>query len=384
MHSNGSTVPGTSAADTIVVGGGIIGLTTAIALAERGHEVTVIDPGQRKGIGSWSGGGILSPLHPWRYDRAVNDLARRSQQGFPELCRQLRDRAGVDPELRALGMLYVGLPSRPPVDHERSREWAREEGVEFQELEGDELLASEPELNPLAEDGLRLPSVAWVRNPRIMRGLARLAQLNGVTLQEGTTVLRLRTDGTAVRGVETDSGVWEGERVVVAAGPWSAPLLERVGVTLPVRPVKGAMLLLHSARQVLSQVVMAGDHYLIPRADNRILVGSTMEEAGYDTRTSLGAVRALSQSAVEIIPATANMELESYWSGLRPGSPDDRPFIGPVSGIDGLYVNSGHFRNGVVHAPASAELLATLIDGEEPPLDPVSFAPDRPLSEEEE
>ena len=383
MHSNGSTAPGTSSADTVIVGGGIIGLTTAIALAERGHEVTVLDPGRRKGIGSWSGGGILSPLHPWRYDGAVNDLARRSQQGYPELCRQLRDRAGVDPELRSLGMLYVGLPSRPPVDHERSREWAREEGVEFQELEGDELLAHEPELNPLAEGGLRLPSVAWVRNPRIMRGLSRLAQLNGVTIQDGSTALQLRTHGDTVRGVETDSGVWEAARVVVAAGPWSAPLLKGVGVTLPVRPVKGTMLLLQSARQVLSQVVMAGDHYLIPRADNRILVGSTMEEAGFDVRTSLGAVRALSQSAVEIIPATANMELESYWSGLRPGSPDDRPFIGPFSGMSGLYVNSGHFRNGVVHAPASAELLASLIAGEEPPLDPAPFAPDRSLGEDQ-
>ncbi|HKL76749.1 MAG TPA: glycine oxidase ThiO [Gammaproteobacteria bacterium] len=377
MHSNGSTAPATSAADTLVIGGGIMGLTTAIALAERGYSVSVVDPGRRQGIGSWSGGGILSPLYPWRYDPSVNELARRSQQGYPELCRQLRERAGVDPELRNMGMVYADLPSRAPVDHDRSREWAREEGVEFQELDGDELLEAEPELTPLAEGALRLPTTAWVRNPRVMRGLVRLAQLSGVALHDGVTILGLRTEGDRVRGVYTDSGEWDAEQVVVAAGPWSGPLLERIGVNLPVRPVKGTMLLLQANRQVLDQVVMAGDHYLIPRADNRILVGSTMEDAGFDTRTSLGSVRALSQAAVEIVPATANMELETYWSGLRPGSPDDRPFIGPVTGIDGLYVNSGHFRNGVVHAPASAELIAALMAGEETPVDPAPFAPDR-------
>ncbi|MEF8792508.1 MAG: glycine oxidase ThiO [Thiohalorhabdus sp.] len=363
------------------MGGGIMGLTTALALIDRSESVTVLDPGRRQGISSWAGGGILSPLFPWRQDPAVNALARRSQQVYPELCRRLRERAGVDPELRSLGMVYADFPSKAPLDRERGRDWARDQGIEFQELDGEGLMDLEPELSPVAEYGLRLPGIAWLRNPRLMRGLARLAHEAGAGLVDGATALRLIQEGDTVRGVETDRGPLHAERVVVAAGPWSRELIRPLGVELPVRPIKGGMILLQSSRPLLGQLVMAGGHYLIPRADNRLLVGSTVDDAGFDSRTSLGAVRALAQAAVDMVPETANLELEDYWAGLRPSSPDDRPFIGAVPEIEGLYLNTGHSRNGVVHAPASAEMLATALTGEEPPLDPSLFAVDRELPE---
>ena len=382
MYSSGAGGLSTYEADTLVVGGGIIGLTTALALVDRGESVTVLDPGHRQGISSWAGGGILSPLFPWRQDGAVNALARRSQQVYPELCRRLRERAGVDPEMRGLGMVYADFPSKAPVDRERARGWARDQGIEFQELDGDGLIDLEPELSPVAEYGLRLPGIAWLRNPRLMRGMSRLVNEAGAGLVDGATVLHLIQEGDAVRGVQTDRGSLRAERVVVAAGPWSQELIRPLGIDLKVRPMKGAMLLLQSSRALIGQLVMAGSHYLIPRADNRLLVGSTVDDAGFDSRTSLGSVRALAQAAVDMVPETANLELEDYWAGLRPSSPDDRPFIGSVPGIDGLYLNTGHSRNGVVHAPASAELLAAAMAGEEPPLDPGQFAVDRELPED--
>lgn len=381
MYSSGAGGLSTYEADTLVVGGGIMGLTTALALVDRGESVTVLDPGHRQGVSSWAGGGILSPLFPWRQDPAVNALARRSQQVYPELCRQVRERAGVDPEMRGLGMVYADFPSKAPVDRERARDWAREQGVEFQELDGEGLIDLEPELSPVAEYGMRLPGTTWLRNPRLMRGLTGLVHEAGAGFVDGARVLQLIREGNAVRGVQTDRGVLHAERVVVAAGPWSRELVRPLGVDLPVRPIKGAMLLLQSNRPLLGQLVMAGSHYLIPRADNRMLVGSTVDDAGFDSRTSLGAVRALAQAAVDMVPETANLELENYWAGLRPGSPDDRPFIGAAPGIDGLYLNTGHSRNGVVHAPASAEILAAAMTGEEPPIDPAPFAVDRELPE---
>jgi len=374
LHSTEAGGLSTYEADTLVVGGGIIGLTTALALADRGYSVTVIDPGRRAGISSWAGGGILSPLYPWRQDAAVNALARRSQQVYPELCRQIRERAGVDPEMRHLGMVYADFPSKAPVDRDQAQTWARDQGVEFQELEGEELVDLEPELSPVAEYGLRLPGIAWLRNPRLMRGLVRLTNEAGITLLDGVSALELTRQGGAVGGVTTDRGPIKAARVVLAAGPWTPQLLEPLGPQLPVRPVKGTMLLLSGNRPLLGEVVMAGSHYLIPRADNRLLVGSTVEDAGFDSRTSLGAVRALAQAAVEMVPETADLELEDYWAGLRPGSPDGRPFIGAVPDTRGLFVNTGHSRNGVVHAPASAELLAAAITGEEPAVDPAPFA----------
>jgi len=365
--------------DTLVLGGGIIGLTTALALAERGQAVTVLDPGRRSGISSWAGGGILSPLYPWRQDAAVNALARRSQQVYPELCRQIRERVGVEPEMRSLGMVYADFPSKAPVDRERARDWARELGVEFQELAGEEVTDLEPAVSPVAEYGLRLPGIAWLRNPRLMRGLMRLANEAGVQLLDGVTARALVREGGAVRGAHTDHGTFSAERVVVAAGPWSPELVAPLGVDLPVRPVKGTMLLLQGTRPLIGQLVMAGSHYLIPRADSRLLVGSTVEESGFDARTSLGSVRALAQAAVEMVPESANLELETYWAGLRPATPDERPFVGAVPGVEGLYVNTGHSRNGVVHAPASAELLAAALTGEEPAVDPAPFAVDREM-----
>lgn len=357
-----------------MVGGGIVGIATALSLANRGQEVLVLDPGRREGISSWSGGGILSPLYPWRHTAAANSLARYSQNLFGELARRMRDVTGVDPELHSEGMLYADFPSRQPVNHSNAREWCREAGYTFEELEGDEVTNREPELSPVVEAGFRLPAVQWIRNPRLMRGLRRLAEEAGVAFRDGTSVVGLQTDNGSLQGVETDGGAIPCRQGVIATGPWSGDLLRRAGVSLPVRPIKGSMLLLQASRQLLGEVVMTGEQYLIPRADNRLLVGSTTEESGFDSRTSLGSVRSLAQAAVDMMPATANLELADYWSGLRPESPDGTPFIGPVAAIEGLYVNTGHFRNGVVQAPGSGELLAALMTDEEPPLDPTPFA----------
>lgn len=378
MYASGPNGLGRQEFDTLIVGGGVEGLTTALALADRGSRVAVMDAARPRGPSSWAGGGILSPLYPWTHDASVNRLAWRSQALYPDLCRTVQAETGVDPELRSTGMLYVDFPSHPPVDHEAARAWAGEHGVRLEELEGDGAVEREPLLSPLASSAVYMPEVGWVRNPRLMRGLVRLAQERGVQVLDGVTVLDLVADGDLVSGVRTDAGSLEGERVIVAAGAWSGALLEQsLGEALPVHPVKGEMLLLQADRPLLSGVVMAGSHYLIPRADNRILVGSTVKDRGFDARPSLGGMRSLTQAAVEMVPDTAVLKVEDYWAGLRPGSPDGRPFIGPMPGWRGLYVNAGHFRNGLVHAPASAELLAARVAGETGVLDPEPFAPGR-------
>jgi glycine oxidase len=378
LYASGPNGLGNQAFDTLVVGGGVEGLATALAFADRGSRVAVLDAARLRGPSSRAGGGILSPLYPWTHDPSVNRLAWRSQGLYPDLCRTIQAETGVDPELRRTGMLYVDFPSHPPVDYEAAQAWAEAHGVRLEELEGEATLEREPLLSPLASGSLFMPEVAWVRNPRLMGGMLRLAQERGVQVLDGVTVLGLESEGDLVRGVRTDVGALEGERTIVAAGAWSGALLaQSLGEELPVYPVKGEMLLLQADRPLLSGVVMAGSHYLIPRADNRILVGSTVKDRGFDARPSLGGVRSLSQAAVEMVPDTAVLKMEDYWAGLRPGSPDGRPFIGSLAGWRGLYVNTGHFRNGLAQAPASAELLAAQAAGETPVLDPEPFSPDR-------
>lgn len=379
MHPTESPGPVPNGAHTLVIGGGVIGLTSAVWLRRLGQTVTVVDPGCRAGISSWAGGGILSPLFPWQHPEPVNTLGRRSLGLYPELAEELRGKGGLDPEIRTLGMTYADFPSKIPLDRSHARQWANEQGLPCEELEGEMLTHQEPEVSPVAEYGFRMPGVACLRTPRLVRGLQRLFLEQGGHLLDGVSVRGLRCSDGGVAGVTTDRGVWQADQVVVAAGPWSRDLLSPLGMDLPVDPVKGVMLLLHSHRPLLGQILMAGSHYLIPRSDNRILVGSTQEDTGFDDRISLGSARTLAQAAVEMVPACAELELEDYWAGLRPTSPDDCPFIGPVPGVAGLFVNTGHFRNGIVQAPASAELLASLMVGKDPVLDPGPYRPAREL-----
>ncbi len=365
--------------DTVVIGGGIVGLATAVALAARHHRVAVIDAGYTPGTSSWAGGGILAPLYPWSQPAAIHPLVYRSQALYPELCQRIWERTEIDPELRSQGMLYLDLPPDRPLEKELARRWAREQGVGHHELASDRVTAYEPLVDSKATGGLLFPDVAWIRTPRFLRGMARLAQILGVELWERRTALGISLSRRTFTHLQTDAGPVEAKNAVIAAGAWSRGLLAPLGIDLPVDPVKGEMLLLRGSRPVIHRVVVAGGHYLIPRADDRVLVGSTLVEQGFDHRITLGSVSTLSRAAVELAPETADLELEGCWAGLRPGTPDGLPFIGPLAGFHGLFVNTGHFRNGVVLAPASAELLADQMQGERPRLDPEPFQPDRTI-----
>jgi glycine oxidase len=167
---------------------------------------------------------------------------------------------------------------------------------------------------------------------------------------------------------------------VVAAGAWSAPLLAPLGVDLPVRPVRGQILWYMLPRPVLGQMLMRDGRYVIPRQDGVVLVGSTVEEAGFDDSTTEEAGRDLREAAAAIMPLLGTLAVQGQWAGLRPGSPEGVPMIGAVPGFSGLWLNTGHFRNGVNLAPGSAELLEALLSGAQPALDPAPYDPARLLA----
>jgi len=179
-----------------------------------------------------------------------------------------------------------------------------------------------------------------------------------------------------VHGVLTEQGEINAERVVIAGGAWSALLLESVGMNLPVKPVRGQMILYRAEPGVVQRIVLSRDRYVIPRRDGRILVGSTLEDVGFDKGTTRAAMQELEAEAIRLIPALANYRIEHHWAGLRPGSPQGIPYILQHPRMAGLFVNTGHFRNGVVLGPASARLLVDIMLKREPILDPVPYMPD--------
>ncbi len=350
-----------------IVGGGIIGLLSAYELALAGESVVIID---RQSVGdeaSWAGGGILSPLYPWRYPEAVDPLARWSQTHYPELVETLRRETGVDPEWTRSGLLILDAE-----DSRAGLDWCQAHGVVAELLNPGAVL--EPALRTSSNPALSLSDVAQVRNPRLLKALTHRLRSLGAVFKEGVAVTGFEFSGKVFSGIRTGSGTLSADRCLVAAGPWSTSLLATVGLDLPLRPVKGQMLVLRGAASPFSRILLRESRYLIPRRDGRILVGSTQEEAGFDKSTTPVARELLFAAACALVPELGDWQIEHHWAGLRPGSPDGVPYIGEHPEITGLYVNTGHFRNGIVLAPASARLIVDLMLSRSPLIDPGQFS----------
>ncbi|WP_312514221.1 glycine oxidase ThiO [Stutzerimonas nitrititolerans] len=360
----------------LVVGGGVIGLLSSLLLARGGVDVTLIERQAAGTEASWAGGGIVSPLYPWRYSPAVTALAHWSQDYYPQLGQTLLRQTGIDPEVYATGLYWLDLQ-----DEDEALAWAERQGRALYPVPMEQVRAAVPALGDGFSRAVFMPGVANVRNPRLLAALREaLQRMPNVRVVEHSPVEALIQEGRRIVGVRTAEREWRGEQVVMAAGAWSAELLAPLGIELPVKPMKGQMILYKCAEDFLPSMVLAKRRYAIPRRDGHILVGSTLEDVGFDKAPTEDALESLKATAVELLPALVNAEVVKHWAGLRPGSPDGVPYIGAMSGFDGLWLNCGHFRNGLVLAPASCQLLADLMLGRKPSIDPAPYAPGQRFS----
>jgi len=355
----------------VIVGGGVIGLLTAFNLASAGQQVVLLERSNVGQESSWAGGGIVSPLYPWRYSPAVTALAHWSQDFYPQLAEHLFATTGVDPEVHTTGLYWLDLD-----DEAEALAWARREQRPLSAVDISVAHDAVPVLGGGFSRAIYMADVANVRNPRLVKSLkAALSALPAVTIHEHCEVSGFIREGEQVLGVQTSLGEIRGDQVVLAAGAWSGELLKSLGLALPVEPVKGQMILYKCASDFLSCMVLAKGRYAIPRRDGHILIGSTLEHEGFDKTPTASALESLKASAIELIPALAQAEVVGQWAGLRPGSPEGIPYIGPVPGLEGLWLNCGHYRNGLVLAPASCQLFTDLMLGREPIIDPAPYAP---------
>ncbi|GGC03748.1 putative D-amino acid oxidase [Marinobacterium zhoushanense] len=356
--------------ETVVVGAGVIGLMTARELARSGVKVTLIERGVSAHEASWAGGGIVSPLYPWRHGDAITRLALWSQSSYTLLAQELCVETGCDPELRQKGILMVDVQ-----DEAEALRWGHDHYRPLIKVDAEFIHNKEPRLNPDFTSAMWMPEVASIRNPRLGRALRiSVEQHPNIELVEQCEAQGFILQGERIQGVRTSRGEFRADATVIAGGAWSAQLIASLGLRLPVEPVRGQMMVFKAPVGLIDRIVMLDGRYLIPRNDGRILVGSTLEHVGFDKGTTDEARDSLHQTALKILPDLAQYPVEYHWAGLRPGSPEGIPFIGAVPGYNGLYLNCGHYRNGLVLAPASTRLLSDILLERSPVIDPAPYA----------
>jgi glycine oxidase len=371
--------------DVLIVGGGVIGLSLACELADQGAGVRLVDRGPLGREASWAGAGILPPAPSPPQRDPYAELCRLSGELYPIWSARLREETGVDNGFRKCGGVYLATDEAQQAELQQlSAEW-RTQGIRAEPLDGDQLVEREPALagsRQCLRAAWLLPDEAQVRNPRHLKALMLACARRGVELSPGVAVEGFRLASGRVAETVTSSGRLAAGQVCVASGPWSKSLLGGLGVEVPLRPVRGQMVLLSSPRQVLRSIVNAGKQYLVPRPDGRILVGSTEEDAGFDKRTTAQAIRDLLDLAVRLAPPLQELTMETCWAGLRPASHDDLPYLGRVPGCENLFLASGHFRQGLRLSPATAVVMSRLMLGtdrdiKDPGVDLAPFRVDR-------
>jgi glycine oxidase len=362
----------TTTAEIVIVGGGVIGLTTAFLLAREGANVELLDKGDFGQEASWAGAGILPPASVEHARQPFDQLRALSRQLLPDLVADLQQRTGIDSGFVRCG----GLELAGAGEETDEREW-RGAGIECRFIDAVEASRMEPALAPGLAGAWYLPELAQVRNPRLLKALIGGCAGCGVRMTACCPVQRLEIRGQRIAGLHTANGFVGGDSFLIAAGAWSDALLEQAGWKPGIRPIRGQIVLLNTLALPFRHVLMWGPRYLVPRPDGRVLAGSTEEDAGFDKRTTAQAVQELLALACRLVPSLANAALERCWAGLRPGSPDGLPFLGPVPGFDNLFVAAGHFRAGIQLSAGTALVMKELLLGQPATMALAAFRLDR-------
>lgn len=355
--------------DILIIGGGIIGMLTAHQLRLAGASVRILERNQMAQESTWAGGGILSPLYPWRYPNAVTALARWGQERYPDYCATLLASSGKDAEYEHSGLLI-----QAEAEQDQALAWAAQHGSSIELIDQNQIAELEPNLVLRPNQALWMPDVGQVRNPRFAAALLAEIKRIGVQISEHTEVTDIPVEKGIAR-VSTAQGNLSAGKVIVCAGAWSRTLLLTLGYAPKIEPVKGQMLVFQAQPGVIRHMCLMADRYVIPRRDGHILFGSTIEHTGFDKSTNIEARVALEQIAKQRYPVLGQFPIEKHWAGLRPGTPDGIPYIGQHPAADNLYLNAGHFRNGVVLGLASARLAADLVLGRETIVNPADYSP---------
>ncbi|MDQ2908494.1 MAG: glycine oxidase ThiO [Candidatus Eremiobacteraeota bacterium] len=346
----------------VVVGAGLIGLSIAYELAVRGAEVRVIDAGEAGRGASWAGAGMLAPFTEGVINEAFAAFCAESLARYPAFAADIERRGGVDARLRLDGIVEAAYDESQERRLRASANALCDRGLEARYVGAREARSLEPALGNDVRGASFSPSEGAIDNRRLGRALRAACLALAVRIDERLGEVALEADTRRVLGIRTVHGFVPADSVVNAAGAWAGalagvPAHARVAVV----PIKGQMLALAMPRGLVRRVVWVPGAYLVPRDDGRLLIGATVEDAGFDVRVTAGGVARLLAAALAALPALADLAVAETWAGLRPGTPDGLPHIGATA-LAGYVVATGHYRNGILLAPATAAAIADILE----------------------
>ncbi len=358
--------------DVVIVGGGIIGMAIAWRACQRGMKVTVLERDMAGQATSSVAAGMLAPVVEVEFGdagRRLLELGLRSAEMWSTFASELEADTGASVGLMGTGTLLVARDDDDARELERQLVFRQSLGLAVERLRPSEAREREPALAPTVRLALEAPEDHSVDPRRVVSALRTACESAGVELREHTPVARIELDavGARITGVALRGGEHlAAGQVVLAAGPWSGQIEGLpVGAGVPVRPVKGQILRLRdpAGPGLLRRVLRFGGGYLVPREDGRYVLGATVEERGFELAATAGGVYELLRDAHELVPGISELEVEELSVGLRPGTPDNGPAIGPAS-VQGLIWATGHYRNGILLAPLTAQLVGDLLSGD--------------------
>jgi glycine oxidase len=361
----------------VIVGGGVIGLSAAEHLSRAGARVALLDRGSFAREASWAGAGYVDLRDACRVGGAFLDLCRFSYNLYPDWVERLRKESGVDPEfLRCGSMGLVFKDGEENVLREMEKKTAPQ-GWAGEWLTGVQARKREPALGEEVKSAWALPQTCQVRPPRLNQALIKTLESRGVELLENEEVKNIRREGSRASGVETSKGFHEAGQILLAGGAWTGSLSKMTGRTIPVRPVRGQVVLFQGAPGLFKNVIFSSSAYLVPRLDGYVYAGSTLEEAGFDKSVTPEAVDRLSRGARQAVPALKNAEIAATWAGLRPAPQDGWPYLGLIPGFENFWTAAGHFTHGILLSAATGRLMAQALLGEKLDLSLEPFRVDR-------
>ena len=361
--------------EVLIVGAGVVGCAVAWRLQQAGARCTVLERSIPGAEASSAAGGILAPQAEADGPGPFLELCLASRARYPAFVRELREASDVDVAFRPCGVLGVRFDEAGMEEALKRIGWQRARGLEASWLEPDAARALEPELSAEIRGAAHFPGDAVVDNRLLVSALTISAARAGARFVTSQVHGVVERGGRAV-GVATDQGELRGDAVVVAAGAWTALVPGALGSPGAVRPARGQMVMVRTRVPICRHVVFGAHGYAVPRTDGRVLLGSTMEFAGFEKQVTAGGLAAVLGVGLRLFPGLAGAPVIETWAGFRPHTPDGLPVLGPAP-LPGLFLASGHFRNGILLTPITANVLTDTILGRAPSIDLTPFRVDR-------